>query len=216
MHIDNCTLVLVETRDLTKAKKTIEHNLSLCSFDDVLFVGSQDFDNLSIKYRYIKSGINTIEDYNHFMVHELGNLIKTSRMLITQTDGYILNPSSWTDKFLEYDYIGAPWWYFPYNTHPDQGISTPSTCVGNGGFSLRSTSLMTSVSKLSENKTKISPEDLYICRTLYEPLVKLGFKFAPEDLALKFSCEDRVYNNEFGIHGHNTLKLNKDKNIHGN
>ena len=214
LEIPDCTLVLVETRDSNKAKRTMEHNLSLCNFKDILFVGSEKI-NLSVQHHHYQSNINTIEQYNNFMVHELPLLIKTKRMLITQTDGYIINPEAWTDNFLQYDYIGAPWWYFPYNTHPSHGISTPSTCVGNGGFSLRSAELMRVVGYLTQDKNiNTSPEDLYICRTISPELVVLGYKFAPEDLALQFSCEDRKYTNQFGIHGHETLKLNPQKDIH--
>src|SRR5690349_6482270 len=63
------------------------------------------------------------EDYNRFVVTELHNHFNTEHCLLIQWDGYVINPEAWSDEFLQYDYIGAPW---------DTNI------VGNGGFSLRS------------------------------------------------------------------------------
>lgn len=45
------------------------------------------------------------------MIKELNKYIETDYVLIVQYDGFILNPKAWMDEFLEYDYIGAPWWY---------------------------------------------------------------------------------------------------------
>lgn len=45
------------------------------------------------------------------MVKLLDSYIETPHVLVVQYDGFILNPDAWTDEFLEYDYVGAPWWY---------------------------------------------------------------------------------------------------------
>ena len=34
--------------------------------------------------------------------------IKTSHVLIVQWDGYIINSKKWDSRFLNFDYIGAP------------------------------------------------------------------------------------------------------------
>ena len=70
------------------------------------------------------------------MVNKFPQYIDTDFVLITQADGFIINPHKWTDIFLEYDYIGAP---FP--DEPQYGF-TGDTRVGNGGFSLRSKKLI--------------------------------------------------------------------------
>ena len=47
-----------------------------------------------------------------------------------QWDSWIINPQQWTDQFLDYDYVGAPWlWH------------TDNYQVGNGGFALHSRQL---------------------------------------------------------------------------
>ena len=60
----------------------------------------------------------------------LPNIIKTEFMLGIHDDGFVINPNLWTDQFLKYDYIGAPW----SHTIPYYGQKYR---VGNGGFSLR-------------------------------------------------------------------------------
>lgn len=86
------------------------------------------------------------------MIKELNKYIETSYVLIIQYDGFILNPDAWTDEFLEYDYIGAPWWY------------TDDCNVGNGGFSLRSKKLLEILAN-DDSILETHPEDHHICRT---------------------------------------------------
>lgn len=127
------------------------------------------------------------EDYSRFCIMDLHTHFDTSHVLIIHADGWVVNPLAWTDDFLQYDYIGAPWWY------------TDEMNVGNGGFSLRSKKLCTFLSKAE--MTHIHPEDHHICRTYRRSLEKAGFKFAPEDVARKFSVEGQRYNQQFGFHG---------------
>lgn len=146
----------------------------------------------------IKS-ISSIEDYSEFLIKKLNEYVNTDFVLVIQYDGFILNPSAWTNEFLQYDYIGAPWWYKDdYN-------------VGNGGFSLRSKKLL----DILENDiyvTEFHPEDHCICRVYGSYLKEKGIKFAPEKLASKFSIEGSLkpphlpviygskWSNEFGFH----------------
>lgn len=139
--------------------------------------------------------VNSIEAYNDFMIKKMNNYIDTDFVLVIQYDGFILNPDAWTDDFLSYDYIGAPWW--------DEG----KFIVGNGGFSLRSKKLL----EILQNDDSIQrlpddPEDWFICVTQREYLESKGIKFAPVELAKKFSLEaNEIYGiewtNQFGFHG---------------
>lgn len=131
-------------------------------------------------------------EYSHYIIKELPGLISTSHALIIQHDGYVLRPEAWNPKWLGYDYIGAPWeWY------------KDEYKVGNGGFSLRSKKLMDLVLELAPNNPH--PEDDVICRQLRPELEKRGIKFAPLDVARKFSIEgyqgQTAYSGQFGFHG---------------
>ncbi len=138
--------------------------------------------------------INSIDAYSKFAINELDKFVDTEFVLIIQYDGFILNPNAWTDDFLAYDYIGAPWW------------KDEKYIVGNGGFSMRSKKL-TSILKEEQFKLKTDiPEDWYICVTIREELEKRGIKFAPAEVARRFSFESNekdgvVWISQFGFHG---------------
>ena len=100
------------------------------------------------------------------------------------------NPECWTDEFLKYDYIGAPWWYAENN-------------VGNGGFSLRSANL---IKFLQDHKDEYpvttNADDDLLCRSYRPRLEQEGFKWAPEELAHQFAFERvRKAPKSFGFHG---------------
>lgn len=133
------------------------------------------------------------EAYSRFCIKDMVKYVETSHVLIIHSDGYLLNPLAWQDEWLQYDYIGAKWWY------------KDARNVGNGGFSLRSRKLLEMLSKM--DLKEYHPEDHIICRELHDTLEKKGIKFAPDTVADKFSLEavsgNRVYTGQFGFHGYN-------------
>lgn len=138
------------------------------------------------------------EAYSEFMIRELDKYVETPFALIIQYDGYILNYKAWRKEYLNYDYIGAPWWY------------KDGQNVGNGGFSLRSKKLISAMAS-DELIQETHPEDHVIGRTYRKYLEKeYSIKFAPEDLAATFSVEgwkgDKSYIGQFGFHGHAVKK----------
>lgn len=138
--------------------------------------------------------IKSKEEYSKFCMKELYKHVDTEFMLVFQWDGYVKNWKAWDFNFLNYDYIGATWWY-------KDGMN-----VGNGGFSLRSRKLMEIVAT-DPHITQLHPEDDVICRKYRRFLeVKHGIKFAPEEVAQRFSIEGyrqakTNWTNEFGFHG---------------
>lgn len=127
--------------------------------------------------------------YSDFILGELWRHVDTAHVLVIQWDGYVLDGRRWDPGFLKADYIGAPWPQFR------DGMR-----VGNGGFSLRSTSLMRAVSTIAEPGS--GAEDVVIARLLRPRLEQRGFRFADEDLARRFSFErTRRSGTEFGFHG---------------
>jgi hypothetical protein len=110
------------------------------------------------------------------MIKDLDQYIQTSHVLIVQWDGFITYPDLWQDRFLEFDYIGAPW-------PTEEGL-----LVGNGGFSLRSKKLLSAL----QDPVIVAkhPEDQCIClenRTYLENTH--GITFAPGQLAEQFAFE---------------------------
>lgn len=140
--------------------------------------------------------ISSKEEYSAFIIAEAYKYIETSHVLIFQHDGFVNNWKVWDNDWLQYDYIGAPWWY------------TDGMDVGNGGFSLRSKRLMEIVATDTGIISK-HPEDHVICRVYRKYLeTKYDIKFAPIEVAEKFAFEGyrqqtKVLSNQFGVHGPN-------------
>ena len=136
-------------------------------------------------------GLETWDAYNKFCVFKLNEFFNTSHCLLIQWDGYILDGGCWTDEFLEFDYLGAKWLDIgkPYN-------------VGNGGFSMRSKKLQNALAT-DKNIITYCPEDTSIAKVYGQYLMdNHGIKFAPEEIADKFSFElNQPLHPTFGYHG---------------
>ena len=129
-------------------------------------------------------------DYSRFVLRQLADHIDTKHCLLVQWDGFVLDASAWDPKFLDFDYIGAPWPQFADERN-----------VGNGGFSLRSSRLLRAGrdSRISE----VHPEDVAICRTYRDMLEQdYGIRIADTATAARFAFERGAkQGRSFGFHG---------------
>jgi tetratricopeptide (TPR) repeat protein len=135
-------------------------------------------------------GARSMGAYERTLWQEAPSQIRTSHVLTVQWDGWVLNGDCWDDLFLQYDYVGAPWWW-----HPDKR-------VGNGGFSLRSIGLMRFLAANADRFPIASPEDDTLCRRYRSALEAEGFRWAPEPVAARFSfeCSKPAAHPTFGFH----------------
>ena len=157
------------------------------------------------------------EAVSRWMLLDYCRYIDTTHLLNIQADGFIVNGDAWDPEWYQYDYIGAPWKLHPHHYWPPFPNVTETNCVGNGGFSLRSRSLMiqaamlfaTTIEDTGRDKPEnYHPEDCWICRTEGTTLRQLGYKFAPLEVASKFSVENAEIVDQFGFHGKLTMKIN--------
>jgi hypothetical protein len=126
----------------------------------------------------------TLKQYSRILVSaDFWNKIDADRILIFQTDSYILKRG--IDKFLEYDYIGAPW------SHLDTKLPRQ---VGNGGFSLRKKEMMLEI--ISKCPYKEEPEDIYFSKGCYQ----LSKKIPTFQVANEFSVEHVPHSSPFATH----------------
>ncbi len=175
------------------ALSSIRLCMEQANFGNITFISEQRGRNMQgIEYHSIRGDLRW---YNQFMVSKVVDFLTHDFVLVVQHDGMIVNPEAWTDEFLQYDYIGAPW-----------PVPRPQDCrVGNGGFSLRSKRLQEELARIpfpcNEN------EDAFICDTHRAHLESCGIKFAPSLLAAQFSIEFDTWHHEdfgkipFGFHG---------------
>lgn len=184
------TLVCVDTIHPEKSIVVLNHMLDIFGhrLSGAKLFTNKDYNTNRIEVINIQE-LENIEDYNEFMIMSLVDYIDTDYVLVVQSDGYIINPNVWTEDFLKYDYIGAPW---PIH------IAQTQHRVGNGGFSLRSRRFMEYVKKIESLRKyfyigrKNMAEDVYICSNFNENLKYYGMSFAPIEVAAKFSFEHEV------------------------
>ena len=143
---------------------------------------------------FVRTGPFNHQGHSELCLHAVAPHITTDYALFIQWDGMPTQADQWDDKFLTYDYIGAPWPGY----HKDQN-------VGNGGLSLRSKRLMDAVAaKYNEySYNKHGPEDQWICKYLRPELEQQGMKFPTGKVAERFSVEHPVDDTRpcWGFHG---------------
>lgn len=221
LNLPNVTLLSIDTIDPSRTIKAMRYSLLQAKFADAVLVtdpkkyrpamvktigGFGRIDQITIQF--VEAGPRS--DYERQIVAELPRWFKTPHCLFQEWDSAIVNPNAWNPNWLDYDFTGAPWPYdFNEIGYPP---CTTENCVGNGGFSLRSRKFCINTSDvflaLGKPKEALRLSDAWICRTIRPRLESLGMKFAPEAEGFKFSCENRFYNGQFGIHGKNTLEMN--------
>jgi len=189
-HLKDITMVAITTRDYGPTISSIKKSLEQIHPAETLFFTDVEYQDDDFKCVLIEK-LDWL-NYNKFVCCELWKHIKTSHVLLIQFDGYVLDSSAWTDEFMDYDYIGAPWNY------------RDGRNVGNGGFSMRSYRLMHAMGtdEFVAYNGVYAPEDEVICR-LYRKILeeRYGYKFAPEDLAHRFSFEMHAPRQKtFGFH----------------
>lgn len=148
-------------------------------------------------------------DYEMAVMQQPSKYVKTSHLLHMEWDSAILNHAAWNDEWMQYDFIGAPW--SPHHEPGWPACDGETNNVGNGGFSLKSVkfcSLVREATETFKDDPGICSSDMWPCRTLRPWLEQRGVKFAPDKVAERFSCENRIYSGQFGMHGKWTCELN--------
>jgi hypothetical protein len=190
VEIPEITIICVDTMNHGRASLALKKCLKQVKPARCVFLTNIEVELEGIEVIQIPE-IKSKKEYSQFVIKELHKYFYSSHVLLIQHDGYILDGSQFGAEFLEWDYIGASW------------LETDGYAVGNGGFSVRSHRLC---NILAEDETilPLHPEDNVICR-IYRPLLeeKYGIKFAPVELADKFSFELKVpVSKTFGFHGY--------------
>jgi hypothetical protein len=211
LNLKDVTLICI---DDMKPQKSFEIMKGVCDridFGAAKLLSSKDSLGVTDKI----NPMFNVRDYNIFVIKEAHKYIDTDFCMFIQRDGYPLNTDMWTDDFLKYDYIGAPWTWAP--PEHKNGICKVGKCVGNGGFSIRSKKLLQEIAPLEYNAKYPSgdllQEDVFTCQFADEILKPRGITYAPVDLAHYFSVENKVYTGQFGFHGHETVKINQGMDI---
>ena len=191
--LKNITLLSFNGVNPIESAKALLYSSKEIEFAEMVLVSNKRPENLPSNIRYVHTNLGTVRDYNLFPYLELPDLIETDYVLMIHDDGFVINPHLWDDNFLNYDYIGAPWRYEGQRNR-----------VGNGGFCMRSKKFV----KLTKNLRYLGKhEDGELTNDYYDYFIGNGCKYAPLDVAMKFSLESKIpeceynLNNCFGFHG---------------
>lgn len=197
LQLPNITLICVATRDHNDAlwaliNSQVTKDLQEIKYGAVKFltniyaecqVGEEM--GLGIERFHIES-FDAIDDWNKFIFYDLHKYIDTDYCLLIHPDGYIINPDSWDNRFLDYDYCGAPW---PSGLHYDPYGN--EVRVGNS-VSIRSKRLLELPSKLNLPWTEWNGsfnEDTQITCHYRPYFIGAGMSFAPIEIAALFAHE---------------------------
>lgn len=193
-------IAIADTQQHTLAANALFNSISQTNFDQVIIFSDKEeyWGGFNItKIPPIKS----IKEYNKIILKELSIALKSDYVLIIQYDGFIIRHNEFDNSFLEFDYIGAPWYHLKTNN------------VGNGGFSLRSKRLVDFVADMKDINFETA-EDVLICQHLKSSGILDSFNFAPIEIAKKFSFEYPIaMHDTFGFHGVFNLPLVYQNNL---
>jgi hypothetical protein len=186
-------LIAVTSVNITQTIKALNYSTKSIDFGEVTLVTHEKPRLLPkhIEYQHIDK-ISNIDMFNYAMVYDLYKYVHNEFAILVHADGFVVNPKSWKDEFMDYDYIGAPWPIPDENdkiTYRDEFGDLYR--VGNS-VSIRSRQLMELPKKIG---MKWEPfhgwynEDGFICVNRRKEFEKYGCKYAEPDLAAHFSQE---------------------------
>ena len=200
--LGDVTLCAIDCLDPALAIRSLRRSMRGCSFGATRLLTSRSCHYDDVETVAIPP-ITSKECYSGFVMKDLARYVDTAFALVTQWDGYVVNPANWSHEFSQYDYIGATW---------DEELlhskgEAPTYKVGNGGFSLRSKRLLTAGG--DPRLAQIHPEDTQLCRR-YRPILEAeyGIRYADAAIADRFSFEANLQGTTpFGFHGAYNIAL---------
>lgn len=179
LELPDVTLVLIETREHDLAELALRDCEERVRFGEVLV-----FTDRVSQFQRADRRVIPVEDWptklgwSRCFWMDVPQQLRTSHALGIQWDSWVVAPDAWHNEFLQYDYVGAPWWY------------ADGKNVGNGGFCLRSAKMLRYIrAHRAQYQVTTDLDDDLFCRH-YRPILQdAGFEWAPEPIAQVFSFE---------------------------
>ncbi|WP_242826796.1 DUF5672 family protein [Butyrivibrio sp. NC3005] len=196
LQLPDVTLVAVTSVKIKATIKAMKYSMERVDFKDAVLVTHRKPLGLPSNIRFGKiEKLDNIDKFNYDMVYELYKYVNTSHIMLVHYDGFVVNPESWRDEFLDYDYIGAPWPIPPSDDKitfrdPDGKLIRVGNSVG-----IRSKKLLEAPSKLNipwQSFYGWYNEDGFLCCHHHKELEEYGLKFAPIEVARYLSQEQQM------------------------
>lgn len=193
LELPNVTLIAVSSVKIYETVKALEYSMKSINFGQVVLVTHE-------RPKHLPEGITVklsdpiigIDAFNYMMVYDLHKYVDTDYALLVHYDGFVVNPQSWRDEFLKYDYIGSPW-PLPSSEHTSYVDAEGNIVRVGNSVSLRSKRLLEFPSK-NNIEWRQTPdgdynEDIFLCCMCKCEMEKAGLKFAPIEVARYFGRE---------------------------
>lgn len=207
LYLSDVTLIAPTGNNIDKTIESIKRSCNKVDFKEVKLITHKKPDNLPdfIKFEESEYPMDSYLKYNKYVFEELYRHVNTEFALLVQYDSWIIHPECWMNEFLEYSYTGAPW---PVVENSYIANNGERVNVGNGGFSLRSQLILQAPKKLGLELTQEQNqwnEDGNIACYWRSQMLNHGVKYAPIEVAARFSYESEVLENQhikkfFGFH----------------
>lgn len=198
LNLKNVEIFIASCFNAEAGVRALRHSMKNIQFGKATILSYHKPTNLVNEINYVKIEKQTPGMMNTFAIKELPKYYTHDYILSIHDDGFVINPHLWTDEFLQYDYIGAPWPQFHWNKR---------NRVGNMGFFMIS-------KKFANLELQINyingPNDWLVTNYYYDSFVGDGCKYAPLEIACKFSMELPILecphdlSKTFGFHGKHT------------
>ena len=192
------TLAAMTSVNLYETVQALKYSMQGIDFGDAVLISDHRPFYLSKSIRFSKTTkLDSIDAFNYKMVYELYEHITTDYALIVHADGFVIHPENWSDDFLRYDYIGAPW-PLPENDYLYRDESGTLQRVGNS-VSIRSKRLMRYPAEHQLEWKKgfddFYNEDIFLCCLYRNRMEADGLTWAPLETAVRFGREHPIEEN---------------------
>ena len=194
LKLPNVTLIALTSVRIPETIKALEYSSKHIEFGAVKLASDINPNELPefITHEYTEKSSN-IDEWNYNIIYNLPKHVTTDFCILIHDNGFVVNPDSWKDEFLNYDYIGAPW-PVPNDNFSYRDINGNLIRQGNS-VSLRSKKLLDVPNKLNLEWKPFhgyTNEDGYICVNYRHKYLEEGCKFADIDVAKYFSHESMI------------------------
>lgn len=194
IELSNVTLIALTSVRIPETIKALEYSCKGVKFGKVKIASDVKPDNLPdfITHEFTEKSSN-IDEWNYNIIYNLSKHVDTDFCILIHDNGFVVNPESWRDEFLNYDYIGAPW-PLPNDNFSYRDINGNLVRQGNS-VSLRSKKLLDVPNKLNlewKSFHGFTNEDGFICVNYRHKYLDEGCIFADIDVAKYFSHESMI------------------------
>jgi len=194
INLQNITLVALTSIRIPQTIQALQYSCNNIKFGDVKLLSDIKPNNLpsNVKHEFTEKSSN-IDEWNYNIIYNLPKHIDTEYAILIHDNGFVVNPESWREEFLEYDYVGAPW-PLPNDDFSYRDINNVLIRQGNS-VSLRSKKLLDIPNKLNLEWKAFhgyTNEDGFICVNYRHKYLEEGCKFADIEIAKYFSHESMI------------------------